>query len=347
MRKNAMLSFPTLAVAALLAACSSGSPQIRVATPSLHVADAELASGLSDSALQVTRSILEVQPRDVPALLKQGEILLAMGKPEESAECFRRAEEIAPGNPATLASLGRLQLALGHDKDAEATFRKLIAAAPGDATAHNDLGIALDMQGRAADAQAAYRAALQATPDDRAAKINLGLSLAISGHGDEALAILRPLEASAGADRRFQHDLAAAFVAAGNQDEAKRILAADLPPGDVAQAVQAYQSLSPDAARDTVVTARAVAATGPARGLPAARSAAVPSPISPPAGQTAAVSSADPVASVLDGDPTSSDDDHAADAPAVPRPGIRPRPRAAVVLRALRAAAPRDVAPGT
>jgi len=98
----------TAAVALLLAlpACTGGG---RTGTPSLRVADAALAGGMPQTALQVTRGVLEGDPRNVPALMKQAEALSAMGQSDTAAECYDRVLAVQPNQAEALRGLGRLR----------------------------------------------------------------------------------------------------------------------------------------------------------------------------------------------------------------------------------------------
>ena len=179
-----------VAVTIILSGCGNGPAPLQInaqrpaylasGLPGIRVAEAALNGGIPETALAITRGLLDVNPKDVSALVKQGEALAAMDRPDAAAESYRRAITINASAPDALLALGRLQLAAGQSEDAEILFRRVISAAPDNAKAHNDLGIALDLQGRHADAQQAYRAALHAMPELEAAQVNLRLSVTMT-----------------------------------------------------------------------------------------------------------------------------------------------------------------------
>jgi Flp pilus assembly protein TadD len=208
---------PWLAV--LLAGCSAARPP-DVPTPmaGMGVADAAILGGMPELALNVTRSILDANPRDVAALVRQGIALSRLNQPEAAAEAFRRALAVNPDARDALLGLGRLELARGEARSAEAHLTTLLARAPDDVTALNDFAVALDLQGRHGEAQAVYARALRLAPDNRAASVNLALSLSLSGQPGT------PVEQPRGP--------------AASQRESR-----DLSAGDAAQAVTAYQVL--------------------------------------------------------------------------------------------------------
>ena len=64
----------------------------------LRVADAAMAGGMPQTAINVTREILQGDPRNIGALLRQGEALAAMGQPDAAGECYQRV----PGDRPTV-----------------------------------------------------------------------------------------------------------------------------------------------------------------------------------------------------------------------------------------------------
>ena len=172
----------------LLAGCSAQERNKTLAGKAdMRLAEVAMANGMPQTALSVTREILESDPRNVAALLHQGDALVAMGQSDAAEECYRRAAEVDPQSVDALRGLGRVRLAMGQPKAAEAAFRTTIQRAPNDAAAFNNLGIALDLQERHDEAQAAYQEALTRRPAMTAAQVNLGLSLALGGATGRAL----------------------------------------------------------------------------------------------------------------------------------------------------------------
>ena len=260
---KALLAFGT---ALLLGAC--GGPVDRItqgegtSARGLRVANAAMAGGLPQAALNATEGVLSRDPSNVAALLAQGEALTAIGQGAAAAEAYRRvlSREASPTreqlHTARLA-VGRADLAAGRGKEAEAVYTTLVAANSSDPVGYNGLAIALDQQSRHGEAQAAYRKAL-AIADTAATRSNLGLSLAMSGNVADALVIMRSAAAETSTVPRIRHNLAFALELAGQRDEAKRALAVDMPRGEVAAALagfDAFRSVSTAAAGPEVVPA--------------------------------------------------------------------------------------------
>ena len=242
-----------LGTALLLGACSGPVDRLTqgegTSSRGLRVANAAIAGGLPQAALNATEGVLSRDPSNVAALLTQGEALTAMGQGPAAAEAYRRilSRDASPTrgqlHTARLA-VGRADLAAGRGKEAEAIYAALAAANSSDPVGYNGLAIALDQQDRHVEAQAAYRKAL-AIADTAATRSNLGLSLAMSGNVADALTIMRPAAAEASGNPRIRHNLAFALELAGQRDEAKRALAVDMPRGEVAAALAGFDAFRP------------------------------------------------------------------------------------------------------
>jgi Flp pilus assembly protein TadD len=228
----------------LLAACSaSGGNDAVNPKPTLAVAQAAMSGGAPQVALQVCSSIAQREPKNVQAMICEGDALTILGRVDEAEAVFRRAQLRDPKDPMVLMGLGRLRV----DPDppgAELLFLQVLSTNPNNAQAWNDLGIARDLQGRHDEAQQAYARALALAPDMRAAEVNLALSLAISGRADEAVRRLRQLAAAPNITPKLRQNLAAALAMANKPDEAARMLRGDMTQTEIDQAIAGYQALT-------------------------------------------------------------------------------------------------------
>ena len=256
-----------LTLGALLALGACGAPKDILTqgegTPAraVRVANAALAGGMPEAALNATQAVLSRDPYNVPALLQQAEALAAMGRDDAATEAYHRvlSREASPTREQARrarAGAGRADLAGGRGPEAEAVYAAMVADAPGSAPAHDGLAIALDLQGKHAAAQAEYRKAL-ALADTAATRSNLGLSLAMAGDGAGALEMLRPLASDPAATAKTRHNLAFALELTGDRNGARRALSVDMPQAEVAQALAGF-----DAFR--VASAAPLTSAGPA-----------------------------------------------------------------------------------
>jgi Flp pilus assembly protein TadD len=239
-----MIRFTLVVLVSLLAACASrDASQLGNGQPGLNVASAALAGGSPNIALNVTNGILAKEPKNVPALLTQGDALSALGRLEEAKASYTKALVVDPESAMAQIELGRLALS-SDPAQAQVLFVQALRHDPSNKTALNDLGIAYDLQGDHASAQDAYRKALGTDPTMRSAEVNLALSMALNGHAPEAVRLLKPLANDPGAPRRIRHDLAVALAITGDKAAAVQILGADMTPEQTERAMQAYGEFS-------------------------------------------------------------------------------------------------------
>jgi Flp pilus assembly protein TadD len=231
-----------IAIVSLLTACASqDSSRLKNGQPGLNIAQAALAGGSPDIALNVSNGILAKAPHDVPALLSQGEALSALDRLDEAEASYTKALAAAPHSVGAQIGLGRLRLR-SDPGQAQVLFLSVLEREPRNKIALNDLGIAYDLQGKHASAQGSYRKALGVDPAMRAAEVNLALSMALSGQASEAVRILRPLAKAPGTSKRERHDLGMALALAGDDQEAVRVLGEDMTAEQIEHAVRAYQA---------------------------------------------------------------------------------------------------------
>lgn len=261
-----------VAMALTLAACGhlQQSADAGAKTPTLRVADAALATGAPEVALNVAQVILEKDPRNVKALIARGDAYYAMHQRALADASYQAAIGIDPNAAGAQVGLGRI-LAQSDPKAAEAAFLTALKSEPANIDALNNLGVVRDLTGRYAEAEDAYYHALMVAPDSVEVQINLGVSLALSGHGETALRLLRGVASDPDAVQAWRNELSHALAVAGDP-----ALAQQLAQGDPAPAPDAP---APDAPAPMVVAAApkppaAPAIVAPAPAQPATASAA-------------------------------------------------------------------------
>lgn len=123
-------------------------------------AEALLAQGNMDAALQSLRDANAIDPANSRAHRRLGELLLAAGSRREAIEELKAAARNAPDDSATWKQLAMAQFAEGLYRDAAESYRRLFAlvgeaaADPADLLAYAD---SLRLSGRAEEARAVYQ----------------------------------------------------------------------------------------------------------------------------------------------------------------------------------------------
>jgi len=326
-RKAVPHSVPLVLVLAL-AACAqqprsqtaANAPTGSVGPNTLNVADAAIAGGDPSMALSISQSILKDDPDNVDALVHEGDAYYALDRCLPAQAAYQLALKYDAKSSLAETGLGRCLLK-SDPAAAEQAFEAAVAADPGNAAAWSNLGIARDLQGNFQGAVAPYQQSMLANPGSMATEVNLGLSLALSGHGPEALQYLGPLATGQNATPKIRQDYAAALIASGRDAEARQVLAVDLPPDQVQQAMDGFSALiassiqnpvppAPPAPTQPAVATPAVSTTPVAGGAPTPLAPSAPTPMAPAAAAGA------PAAAV----PTSGDPDAAYTGPS-PVPG--------------------------
>jgi Flp pilus assembly protein TadD len=226
--------FRPLAWAVLLAlgACTANPPPPSRPVLDLNIADAAIAGGDPQMALQVSQSVLATDPQSLAALDHEGAAYYALGRCMDAIAAYQLALATNPNSADAELGIGRCLLRRDAAA-AEAAFAAAVRDDPGNAAAFNDLGIARDLQGNHAGAVQPYQRALLLKPGAIATEVNLGLSLALAGDANDALQYLGPLAASSQTTEKIREDYATALIVAGRPAAAKQVLAIDLPADQV------------------------------------------------------------------------------------------------------------------
>jgi len=229
----------------------SHSLRLSLAVPSLVVIAAPLVASGAAAQLQTPMvqplnpdadqlaaemRLLAVNPLDVEALVRAGELALKLDDDTAAAAFFARAERLDQRNPRIKAGLGSLLVQSEKPGEALRRFAEAEALGLDPKRFAADRGLAYDLIGEQERAQRDYRLALKDSPNDETVR-RYALSLGISGKGDLAYAQLEPLlrRSDRGAWR------ARAFILAmtGDAVGAEHIATNMMPPG-LSQGLQPF-----------------------------------------------------------------------------------------------------------
>ncbi|MGE4481616.1 SPOR domain-containing protein [Acidocella sp.] len=249
-------------------------------------------------ALSISQSILKDDPNNVDALVHEGDAYYALGRCLPAQAAYQLALKYDAKSSRAETGLGRCLLKT-DPAAAEQAFMAAVQADPGNAAAWSDLGVARDLQGNFQGAVEPYQKSLLANPASIATEVNLGLSLALSGHGPEALQYLGPLATGQSATPKIRQDYAAALIASGRDQEARNVLAVDLPPDQIQQAMDGFSELiassiqhpapppppaptQPAVVTPTVTSSSVPVSAAPTSLMPAAMATPTPAMVTPP-----------------------------------------------------------------
>ena len=206
-----------LAVAPLLAACSSAPPApSRTETPAPVGEPASTEAQSTDArttplpppegAAPAPGSpggppVLEVPPR-VAADFERAVKLMRAGNTTEAELEFQQLAVGYPQFAAPLINLGLLHRKAGRLEEAKKALSTAVERNPASAAGWNELGVTLRMLGEFRDAASAYERAIAAEPDYAPAHRNLGVVLDLYlGEPDRALDAFERYQALTGEDK--------------------------------------------------------------------------------------------------------------------------------------------------
>ena len=111
-----------------------------------NVADAAIAGGNVNMALNISRSVLARDPHNLDALYHEGAAYYAMGRCEDAIAAYQRALQSDPHSSQAQTGIGRC-LIRRNALEAERAFTSAVADDPDNAAAQSDLGVARALGG--------------------------------------------------------------------------------------------------------------------------------------------------------------------------------------------------------
>jgi choline-sulfatase len=157
----------------------------------LGLADAYLAEGKVDQAIEAVRRGQKAAPDDPRLIEREGDIERRRGARDVAARVFERVAQMAPRDALVRIKLGEVYRDLGRPADAARVMREAIKLDPATASYWNALGMVL---GGAADfpgAEQAFREAATRDPRNAQYAYNLGLALERQQKREPAVAQFR------------------------------------------------------------------------------------------------------------------------------------------------------------
>ncbi len=185
-----------LALAALLAACSTGKVTEMKRLQAQNAYERGLSQagqGQSALALSSFHEAASLDPRSAVYRATLGQLLLDLGRVDPAIAELKEAIDLDPNRGDTYFHLGTALAEARRWEEAVAAYRKAIVQPTLTVLdlAHQNLGLALFHLGRYREAEEALRFALSLDPQLQAAYYNLGLVLTAQKRPEEAKALFR------------------------------------------------------------------------------------------------------------------------------------------------------------
>ena len=131
----------------------------------LDEANSLIGFGRLNSAAEVLRDLLAIDPSHAEAWYKQGNVLKDLNRLSDALNSYQRAIELRPRYAAAHCNTGVVMLALGRTEEALSEFEEAIGIEPSDAIAHYNSAIARHSLGQAAYANESYSRAIELNSD--------------------------------------------------------------------------------------------------------------------------------------------------------------------------------------
>lgn len=189
----------------------------------LRVADNLVKARDYTSALRFYQDVLERDPKNIQALLGQGEIFLILDAPGEAAERFQAVTTLEPKEGRGDAGLARALTQLNEPERALPYFAAAVEKGAVSAKFYNHYGIAYDLMGKHQDAQVQYGRGLDLMPGDVSLLNNLGLSLALAEDYLAAVRLLSDVVSATPDMMQARQNLALAYAFSGDMTTALRL----------------------------------------------------------------------------------------------------------------------------
>lgn len=157
----------------------------------LGLADAHLAAGKPQLALDALRRGQKASPDDPRLIEREGDVSRRLGDSAQAVRDYQRVAAMAPSDALIRVKLGELFRDLGRVDESITLLREAVRLDPNTASYWNSLGMVLAGNGDLAGGEQAFR---EASTRDSASALyayNLGLALVRQNRRDEATAAFR------------------------------------------------------------------------------------------------------------------------------------------------------------
>jgi arylsulfatase A-like enzyme/Flp pilus assembly protein TadD len=157
----------------------------------LGLADAHVAAGRPDLALQALLRGQQALPDDPRLIDRQGDIARRTGDLAQARQAWQRVAQMAPQDALVRVKLGELYRDTEQEDEAIRLLREAVTLDPSVASYWNSLGMLLGGTGDLAGGERAFREAATRDPKNAQYAYNLGLALIRQNKREDAIAQFR------------------------------------------------------------------------------------------------------------------------------------------------------------
>jgi Flp pilus assembly protein TadD len=140
-----------------------------------------------ETALEVYRRAMEVDPKNPKVYLAMGKLWVMLGQKKQAHEFFEKTIDLDPKSELAHFQLGLILRSEGKLRHAEQMFLKALDLDPNNPKVYNNLGVCLLEQERFQQAVVYLNKALEIDPEHIEARYNLAMSLWGLGKTDDAV----------------------------------------------------------------------------------------------------------------------------------------------------------------
>jgi len=149
-------------------------------------AQAFVAEGTYDAALECYDRLLRARPEETSVWFDRAEVLVLLDRPEEALQCYARVLDVDRGNAQATYERANLLFGLGRLPDAADALRDALRLEPSKSRDIVPKAEQLRRDGHPNEAVRLFQAVLEITPDDPRAILGLGDAFVDLGDADAA-----------------------------------------------------------------------------------------------------------------------------------------------------------------
>jgi len=160
--------------------------------PQYYLANARLAAGRFQEAVEASQKALQLNPNQIPALMIVARASLALDRPEQAKQYLEMALELAPQRADVLFYLAASESQLGEWRQAHAHFEAALENGwEGKGELFSNLGVVSSKLGEMHEARQYFKNALEEEPDNPVVNVQAGMFFYEIGQHEQSVQCLQ------------------------------------------------------------------------------------------------------------------------------------------------------------